>query len=302
MLDLLQSSPSYLGLSALLFGLVVGSFLNVVIYRLPIMMERDYKSQAIDYLSSLEDSTLNIKRPEPTEGDGADDTFNLVLPHSSCPHCGHKITALENIPILSYLFLRGKCSNCKNSISIRYPLVELFTGLISLFLAYYYGFSWQLGAALILTYALISQALIDWDTQYLLDDITYPLLWIGLLVNSYGVFASLEDAVLGAILGYLSLWSVFWTYKQLTGKEGMGHGDFKLLAMLGAWVGFQHLPLIILMSSVLGSLVGSLILLRSKENDSGTPISFGPYLAISGWIALLWGERIVNAYLSLLSV
>ncbi len=270
--------------------------MNVVIYRLPIMLERDFKKQATEYLNSLK----NNDAPATEIAVEHHDTFNLVLPHSTCPKCGHLITAEENIPILSYIFLKGKCSQCKEGISVRYPLVELFTGLISAYLAWHFGFSWQLLAVLVFSYALICQAMIDWDTQYLLDDITFPLLWLGLLINSYGLFTSLNDALWGAVVGYLSLWSVYWTYKLMTGKEGMGYGDFKLLAMLGAWMGWQMIPLIILISSVSGSLIVGTLLILNKNRDSQQPVSFGPYLALAGWIALIWGEQLVNSYLQLL--
>lgn len=305
MIDLLEHSPLYLITCCFLFGLIIGSFLNVVVYRLPIMMERDFKEQAIWFLNNqnkndnIENKTqLCVESNQ--ELNKEKQSFNLITPNSSCPHCQHKIKPIENIPLLSFIFLKGKCSACQNSISIRYPSVELFTALISALLAWHFGFTWQLAAALIFTYAMICQALIDWDTQYLLDDITFPLIWLGLLINSQNLFTSLENAVLGAVIGYLSLWSVFWTYKLITGKEGMGHGDFKLLALFGAWMGWQMIPLVILLSSVTGAIIGGAIIFMSKNKSSDKPIPFGPYLAIAGWISLLWGEQIIQSYLGLM--
>ncbi|WP_181298324.1 A24 family peptidase [Pseudomonas sp. Q2-TVG4-2] len=268
-------------LCALVLGLLVGSFLNVVIHRLPIMMQRDWRAQAREFLELS---------AEPAA------TFNLVLPHSHCPHCDHEIRPWENIPLVSWLALRGKCSSCRASISGRYPLVELLCGLLSAYVAWHFGFSWQAGAMLLLTWGLLAMSMIDVDHQLLPDSIVLPLLWLGLIVNYFGLFAPLPDAVWGAIAGYLSLWSVYWLFKLMTGKEGMGYGDFKLLAMLGAWGGWQVLPLTILLSSVVGALLG-IIMLRMRKAGSGTAIPFGPYLAIAGWIALLWGDQITSGYL-----
>jgi len=271
-------------LCTLLIGLLVGSFLNVVIYRLPKMMQRDWHEQAREILEL------------PAEQQTA--TFNLVLPNSSCPHCAHEIKPWENIPVISYLFLRGKCSSCKAPISLRYPLVELTCGLLSAYIAWHFGFTWQGGAMLLLTWGLLAMSLIDVDHQLLPDSLVLPLLWLGLIANSVGLFTSLEDALWGAIAGYLSLWSVYWLFKLVTGKEGMGYGDFKLLAMLGAWGGWQVLPLTILLSSLVGAVLG-LIMLRLRNAETSTPIPFGPYLAIAGWIALLWGEQITASYLQI---
>lgn len=268
--------------SSLLLGLLIGSFLNVAIYRLPIMMQRDWREQAREILEL------------PTEPQAA--TFNLVLPNSSCPHCTHEIKPWENIPVISYLFLRGKCSSCKAPISMRYPLVELTCGLLSAFIAWHFGFTWQAGGMLLLTWGLLAMSMIDVDHQLLPDSLVLPLLWLGLIANSFGMFTSLEDALWGAIAGYLSLWSVYWLFKLVTGKEGMGYGDFKLLAMLGAWGGWQVLPLTILLSSLVGAVLG-LIMLRLRNAETSTPIPFGPYLAIAGWTALLWGEQITSSYL-----
>ncbi|VXB29003.1 Leader peptidase / N-methyltransferase [Pseudomonas sp. 8AS] len=266
----------------LLLGLLIGSFLNVVVYRLPKMMQRDWRLQARDVL----------ELPEEPAGE----TFNLILPHSSCPHCGHQIKPWENIPVVSYLFLRGKCSSCKAPISKRYPLVELACGLLSAYVAFHFGFGWPAAAMLLLTWGLLAMSLIDCDHQLLPDALVLPLLWLGLILNHYGLFTSLEDALWGAVAGYLSLWSVYWLFKLLTGKEGMGYGDFKLLAMLGAWGGWQILPLTILLSSLVGAVLG-VIMLRLRDQETSTPIPFGPYLAIAGWIALLWGDQITGAYL-----
>ena len=262
-------------------GLLVGSFLNVVIHRLPIMMQRDWRAQAREFLE--------------LPGEPAT-TFNLILPHSHCPHCDHEIRPWENIPLVSWLALRGKCSSCKAPIRKRYPLVELACGLLSAYVAWHFGFTWQAGAMLLLTWGLLAMSMIDVDHQLLPDSIVLPLLWLGLLVNLFGLFTTLPDAVWGAVAGYLSLWSVYWLFKLVTGKEGMGYGDFKLLAMLGAWGGWQVLPLTILLSSVVGAVLGT-IMLRVQKADSGTAIPFGPYLAIAGWIALLWGDQITSSYL-----
>lgn len=268
----------------LLFGLLIGSFLNVVIYRLPVMMQREWQAQAREIL---------LVPAEPTTP-----AFNLLLPNSSCPHCAHEIKPWENIPVISYLFLRGKCSSCKSPISLRYPLVELTCGLLSAFIAWHFGFTWQTGGMLLLTWGLLAMSLIDVDHQLLPDSLVLPLLWLGLIANSFGLFVSLEDALWGAIAGYLSLWSVYWLFKLVTGKEGMGYGDFKLLAMLGAWGGWQVLPLTILLSSLVGAVLGT-IMLRMRNAETSTPIPFGPYLAIAGWIALLWGEQITSSYLQI---
>ena len=265
-----------------LLGLLVGSFLNVVIYRLPVMMFRDWKVQAREALELP---------PEPPG-----ETFNLVLPNSRCPHCQHEIKAWENIPVVSWLALGGKCSSCKAPIKKRYPLMELACGLLSSYVAWHFGFTWQAGAFLVLTWGLLAMSMIDIDHQLLPDSLVLPLLWLGLIVNSQGLFTGLEDALWGAVGGYLSLWSVYWVFKLVTGKEGMGYGDFKLLAMLGAWGGWQVLPLTILLSSLVGAVLG-IIILKLRDADSGTPIPFGPYLAIAGWIALLWGDQITGTYL-----
>jgi len=279
--DILASNTLAFVLCVLVLGLLVGSFLNVVIHRLPIMMQRDWRAQAREFLELP---------AEPAS------TFNLVLPNSHCPQCDHEIRLWENVPLVSWLALRGKCSSCRAQISSRYPLVELLCGLWSAYVAWHFGFSWQAGAMLLLTWGLLAMSMIDVDHQLLPDSLVLPLLWLGLIVNYFGLFAPLPDAMWGAIAGYLSLWSVYWLFKLVTGKEGMGYGDFKLLAMLGAWGGWQVLPLTILLSSVVGAVLGT-ILLRMQKADSGTTIPFGPYLAIAGWVALLWGDQITAAYI-----
>ncbi|WP_397451356.1 prepilin peptidase [Pseudomonas sp. NA-150] len=280
--DLLASSPLAFTLCVLVLGLLVGSFLNVVVYRLPVMLDRDWKSQAREMLAL------------PAEPAG--DTFNLMLPHSRCPHCAHKIRAWENLPVISYLFLGGKCSSCKAPISKRYPLVELACGLLSAFIAWHFGFGWPAAAMLVLAWGLLAMSLIDADHQLLPDALVLPLLWMGLIVNAFGLFTNLHDALWGAVAGYMSLWLVFWLFKLVTGKEGMGYGDFKLLAMLGAWGGWQILPLTVLLSSLVGAVLG-VIMLKLRNAETSTPIPFGPYLAIAGWIALLWGDQITTSYM-----
>jgi len=289
--DVFSQYPGALVGVVCILGLLVGSFLNVVIYRLPKMLEREWKQYCGEVLEL--EKTEQEQKHESTK-----EEFNLVVPASTCPNCDHKIRAWENIPVISYLFLRGRCSNCKSSISIRYPIIEAVTAALSAVLAIKFGFGWQLAAALLLTWALISLTMIDIDTQLLPDNITLPLLWLGLILNSQGLFTSLTDALWGAVFGYLSLWSVYWIFKLLTQKEGMGYGDFKLLAALGAWMGWQALPVTILLSSVVGAVIGIAgILIMGR--DKNIPIPFGPYLAIAGWIYFMWGETIVNTYLSL---
>ena len=282
-IELAERWPAAFYLVILLLGLCVGSFLNVVIYRLPVMMERGWRHEC----ECLLDPETERSEPE---------TFNLAVPASRCPGCNQAIRAWQNIPVLSYLLLGGKCGNCKTSISLRYPSVEALTGLLSVLVAWRFGFSAELLPYLFLLWCLIALTLIDADTQLLPDSITLPLLWAGLLFNLTIGPVAIEQALIGAMLGYLSLWSVYWLFKLLTGKEGMGYGDFKLLAALGAWLGWQALPLIIILSSLVGAVLGSVMLMRSKQSQS-TPIPFGPYLAIAGFVALLWGEQLVQAYL-----
>ncbi|WP_347902074.1 A24 family peptidase [Pseudomonas purpurea] len=279
--EFLASVPLAFVLTALGLGLLIGSFLNVVVWRLPKMLEREWRLQAHEVLG------LPSESPGPV--------YNLMLPHSECPHCGHRIRAWENIPLLSYVALRGRCSNCKTPISCRYPLTELACGVLSAFIAWHFGFGWQAGWVLLLSWGLLAMSLIDAEHQLLPDVLVMPLLWLGLIVNSFSLFVPLADAMWGAVAGYLALWSVFWLFKLLTGKDGIGHGDFKLLAMLGAWGGWQILPLTILLSSLVGAVLG-LVLLRLRDAKTSTPIPFGPYLAIAGWIALLWGGQITDLY------
>lgn len=300
----LQANPT-LGLAcALILGLLVGSFLNVVIHRLPKMMEREWQDQCKAFLAS--DQTLAPPAPtdetqQSVELSSDADTkkpFNLLVPASRCPHCSHQIRPWENIPVISYLFLKGKCSGCKTPIALRYPLIELLTGIFSVVAVAYFGVSWNGLAALVLTWSLIALTAIDLDTYLLPDDITLPLLWLGLIVNSASLFTDLPSALWGAVAGYLSLWLVYHLFKLITGKEGMGYGDFKLLAALGAWMGWQMLPQIILLSSLVGAVIGiAMVLLRGRDKNS--PIPFGPYLAIAGWIAFIWGETINRHYLQL---
>lgn len=282
LMALLQSSPPWFISLVSILGLLVGSFLNVVIYRLPLMMERDWKAQCDE---------LNNQPPEEAS------PFTLSVPRSRCPHCEHAITALENIPVISYLLLGGKCKQCKAPISKRYPLIEALTGLLSGIVAWHFGFDWACLGALLLTWSLIALTFIDLDHQLLPDSITLPLLWLGIIFNLFTTYTDLTSSVIGAIAGYLSLWLVFHGFKLITGKEGMGYGDFKLLAALGAWFGWMLLPSIILLSSFVGAIVGiSLILFRQHQRN--VPIPFGPYLAAAGWIALIWGDTITYTYIS----
>jgi leader peptidase (prepilin peptidase)/N-methyltransferase len=279
--DILTLYPLAFVIAAMLVGLLIGSFLNVVVWRLPKMLDREWREEAREVLG------LPGETPLPT--------FNMMLPHSQCPHCGHRIRAWENIPVLSYLFLRGRCSSCTAAISKRYPLTELACGLLSAFIAWHFGFGWQACMALLLSWGLLTMSLIDAEHQLLPDVLVLPLIWLGLIINSFGLFVSLHEALWGAVAGYMALWSVFWLFKLITGKDGMGHGDFKLLAMFGAWGGWQILPLTLLLSSMVGAVVG-VILLRLRNAKTSTPIPFGPFLAIAGWIALLWGGQITDFY------
>jgi len=289
LLDAIQTStPAFLSLIAIV-SLMVGSFLNVVIHRLPIMMERQWRRDCLEFMADDDNKTAAQPGHEK-------DNLSLARPRSRCPKCSHQITALENIPIISYLVLKGKCSGCGTAISVRYPLIELITALMSVTVAWYFGFSWQMAAALLFTWAMIALTFIDTDTQLLPDSITLPLLWLGILISLFTVFVDLKTSVIGAMTGYLTLWTVYQVFKLLTGKEGMGFGDFKLLAVLGAWMGWQSLPLIIILSSLVGAVVGiTLVMLR--KNERSTPIPFGPYLAAAGWISLIWGNEITAAYL-----
>ena len=273
---------------ALLLGLVVGSFLNVVILRLPRRMQAELAEACADLRNEQAE-------PLPNRWFGLD---YLITPASTCPHCGHAIRAWENIPVLSYLLLRGRCSSCQTPISMRYPLVEAVTGLLSLGVVMHFGATPAALAALVLLWGLVALTVIDLDEQLLPDQLTLPLLWLGLLVNIDGLFTDLSSAVIGAAAGYLSLWLVFQVFRLITGREGMGYGDFKLLAVFGAFLGWQMLPLVILLSSLIGAIVGiGLIVLRGRDRQ--IPIPFGPYLAAAGFVALLWGEQINRGYLQL---
>ena len=267
-----------------LFGLAIGSFLNVVIYRLPLMLERKWRDQCQEIL-----------HPDRKTGDTAE-RFDLATPGSRCPHCGHAITALENIPVVSYLWLRGKCAACAKPISWRYPLVELLTCILTAAVAWHFGYGLAALAGIALTWSLIALSFIDFDRQLLPDNITLPLLWAGLLLNVFAVFAPLSSAVIGAAGGYVFLWLVYQLFKLATGKEGMGYGDFKLFAALGAWLGWQSLPLIILLSSLVGAILGITFILFFGR-DRQLPIPFGPFLCVAGWIALLWGDTLTRYYL-----
>jgi leader peptidase (prepilin peptidase) / N-methyltransferase len=277
----LFADPVVFAFAAGLLGLMVGSFLNVVIHRLPIMMERDWAQQCAEFKG---------------ETPPAFEPLSLARPRSRCPRCGHSITALENIPVISWLLLRGRCKGCTAPISLRYPLIEAVTGLLFALAAWHFGFTAAGLGAVVLIAALLALTAIDFDTQLLPDDITLPLLWIGLALNAFNVYTDLKSAVIGAMAGYLSLWSVYWLFKLFTGKEGMGYGDFKLLAALGAWLGWQMLPLTILLSSLVGAVVG-IALMAFARHGRNVPIPFGPYLAAAGAIALVWGKPLTRAYL-----
>lgn len=282
MLEVLDQHSWFLPLVLLMLGLVVGSFLNVVIYRLPLMMEAGWRRDCCELLE------VDVSAETPA--------LSLAVPNSHCPHCKAPVKPWQNIPVVSYLLLRGRCGSCKTPISIRYPIVEAISGAACLFLALQFGPTWTMVGAVLLSWALIALTLIDFDHQLLPDNITLPLLWLGLLFNVFEVFVSLQDAVIGAMAGYLSLWSVYWLFKLLTGKEGMGYGDFKLLAALGAFMGWQALPMIILLSSLVGAAVGILLIVVRKRGRD-VPIPFGPYLAAAGWLALVWGDQLTNSYL-----
>ncbi|MBO1256436.1 prepilin peptidase [Alteromonas sp. 5E99-2] len=293
--DTFFSVPWFFYSVIIVVSLMVGSFLNVVIYRLPIMMERSFKYECNAYFNADENEAANAKNVAAPQ-----DTFNLAKPDSTCPHCKHAIRAWENIPVVSYLFLKGKCSQCKSPISVRYPLVELTTALLSLWVAYFFGPGYAALAAVLVTWFLIAMSGIDLDTMYLPDQLTLPLLWFGLalsLAGDNGLFISPSDAILGAIFGYLSLWSIYWLFKLITGKEGMGYGDFKLLAALGAFTGWQGLPIIILLSSLVGAVVGITIIV-TQNKDKNLQIPYGPYLAAAGWLTLMYAQPITDLYFS----
>jgi leader peptidase (prepilin peptidase) / N-methyltransferase len=278
------SDPTTLVVVSGIFGLLIGSFLNVVIHRLPIMMEREWQAQCAELAGNT------VPNTEP---------FSLVTPRSRCPHCGHLIGALENIPVFSYLLQKGSCKGCGKHISLRYPLVEVLTGLTFGYAAWRFGFSLAGAGAMLFLSIMIALTFIDADTQLLPDDLTLPLLWAGLLINLFHTFTTLPNAVVGAAVGYLALWSVYWLFKLATGKEGMGYGDFKLLAAIGAWLGWPMLPLVILLSSLVGAIIGIALIVLAKRGRN-VPMPFGPYLAIAGVIALFWGAEINRTYLGLM--
>ena len=282
---LLETSPLAFTIVCLILGLLIGSFLNVVIHRLPIMLEREWQAEYV---------RLGGAAP-PAE------KYNLLVPRSRCPRCGHLITALENVPILSYVMLRGRCSACHARISPRYALVEAASGLLSAWAAWHFGFGWAALGALILGWGLLAMSVIDLETQLLPDRLTLPLLWLGLLFNLGHVFTDIGSAVIGAVAGYLTLWGVYHAFRLLTGKEGMGYGDFKLLALLGAWLGWQRLPVVIIMAAGVGAVLG-LALLAGKRLKQGQPMPFGPFLAAAGLIVLYWGGPLMDAYLSFTGV
>jgi leader peptidase (prepilin peptidase)/N-methyltransferase len=285
--ELLAAYPALFTCLAGVLGLLVGSFLNVVIHRLPIMLERGWRGQCAELLGQPQEITTQ--------------PFNLWVPRSQCPACGHLIGASENIPLFSYISQQGRCKHCKTPISVQYPIVETITGVLTAFTAWHFGFGWQAVAAIVLTWSLIALSVIDYKTQLLPDNITLPFLWLGLILGLFGIFTDLHSSVIGAVAGYLCLWLVYQGFRLLTGKEGMGYGDFKLLAMLGAWLGWQHLVAIILLSSVVGAIMGiALILVRGQSRH--VPIPFGPFLAVAGWITLLWGESLNDWYLSWLGL
>ncbi len=285
LLLLLESSPLLYVTTVALLGLMVGSFINVVIHRVPLMLERTWSQQCREHLELAADD-------QPGTG-----PFNLLTPGSRCPHCGHRISAIENIPLISYLMLRGRCRSCSTRISPRYPVIEMLTAVLSVVTVIHFGFTLQAAAALAFTWMMIPLCMIDYDTQLLPDPMTLSLLWGGLALSLAGVFVDSQTSIIGAMAGYLSLWSIYHIFRLLTGKEGMGYGDFKLLGAIGAWTGWQALPVVILFSSVVGALAGiALIVLRSRER--GQPIPFGPFLASAGWITLLWGQDILDFYLN----
>jgi leader peptidase (prepilin peptidase)/N-methyltransferase len=284
-LDSLLTNPYLLTALAGLIGLLVGSFLNVVIYRLPVMMQRNWRKECAEYLQ------IDTGESEPLA------PFNLSVPLSRCPHCNTPIKPYQNIPVLSYLFLKGRCAACSHPIAVRYPLVEAFTAITSALVAWHFGYSPQTAVALVLTWSLIAMSFIDIDHQLLPDTITLPLLWLGLLLSLFGFFTDTHASIIGAIVGYTVLWAVYHLFKLVTGKEGMGYGDFKLLALFGAWLGWQYLPVIILLSSLVGAIIGIAMIVFGKR-DRNSPIPFGPYLAAAGWIALLWGKSLNQLYLT----
>jgi leader peptidase (prepilin peptidase)/N-methyltransferase len=284
-LDNLLTNPYLLSALVGLIGLLVGSFLNVVIYRLPIMMQQNWRKECAEYLHL-----------DATEAP-AQEVFNLAVPLSRCPNCNTPIKPHQNIPVLSYLFLKGRCATCSNPIAARYPLVEAFTAITSALVAWHFGDTPQTFFALVLTWSLIALSFIDIDHQLLPDNITLPVLWLGLFLSLFGFYTDAHAGIIGAIAGYTALWTVYQLFKLTTGKEGMGYGDFKLLALFGAWLGWQYLPIIILLSSLVGAVIGLAMIVFAKK-DHNSPLPFGPYLAAAGWLALLWGDNLNRYYLT----
>ena len=284
-LDNLLTNPYLLTALVGLIGLLVGSFLNVVIYRLPIMMQRNWRKECAEYLQ------IDSGETQPQE------LFNLAVPLSRCPNCNTPIKPHQNIPILSYLFLKGRCATCSHPIAARYPLVEAFTAITSAIVAWHFGYAPQTVFALALTWSLIALSFIDIDHQLLPDNITLPVLWLGLFLSLFGLYTDTHASIIGAIAGYSVLWTVYQLFKLATGKEGMGYGDFKLLALFGAWLGWQYLPVIILLSSLVGAIIGLAMIIFAKK-DHNSPLPFGPYLAAAGWLALLWGDNLNRYYLT----
>ncbi len=291
-IEVMQSQLWFYLTTVGLVSLCVGSFLNVVIYRLPLMMQREWQSEC----RLLLEDELNTNQAKPKN---TSEHFNLVKPNSTCPKCKTAIKPWQNIPIISWLILKGKCASCSNPISIRYPAIEAITALLSLVVAYTFGATEQALLYIVITWALVALTFIDIDHMLLPDQLTLPLVWLALIAAVAGITITPSDAIMGAAFGYLSLWSVFWLFKLLTGKEGMGYGDFKLLALFGALLGWQSLLTIILLSSVVGAIIG-IALLSIQGKDKATPIPFGPYLAIAGWITLLWGNQLQSAYFNLI--
>jgi leader peptidase (prepilin peptidase)/N-methyltransferase len=289
-----QANTAFFYFAVVLLGLIIGSFLNVVIHRLPVMLLRDWRRDCREFLTEKfpGDIAESSQTKEPVA------KYNLIVPRSACPQCGHKISGLENIPVISYLFLKGRCKACKARISPRYPVIEIVSAVLTFTVAWKFGVSYAFLFAAFLSWALLSLTMIDFDHQYLPDQITLPFLWLGLILNLHGMYTGLSSAVIGAAAGYLSLWTVYHLFKLITGKEGMGFGDFKLLALFGAWLGWQMLPAIILLSTLIGSIVGILLIIL-KLHDKGKPIPFGPYLAGAGWVALLWGKDLNALYFHL---
>ena len=285
LIDLLRDNTTFFLVFVGIFSLMIGSFLNAAIYRIPLMMEKEWHQQCKELLA---DKNEEQKEPEKQE------KFNLMTPRSTCPSCGHIITALENIPVISYLFLRGKCASCKTHISFQYPLIEIFTAALSVFIAWKFGFTWQTLAAIVLAWTLITLSIIDAKTMLLPDNLTLPLMWLGIAVNYQHLFVDLHSSVLGAMIGYLSLWTLFQVFKLVTGKEGMGYGDFKILAALGAWGGWQILPFTIFAASLFGAVFGIAWMIIKRDRNANM-IPFGPWLASAGLIAFLWRDDVLVA-------